>query len=142
MKWLKLQSNKHCIFLRQGRNFFKETKKKIRSIFFVDKTKTFCSADCSSVSSHQCVANIRILQYIPIFIDKYIHLPKYSLIFWKQIYSDFHSILIFHHEYIWTFIRTVRFQQIYLIVFAQQNISCYATNDTHFDLFFINFDML
>ena len=52
----------------------------------------------------QCVANTRIFEYIQIFIDKYIHSPKYSWIFSKQIYSDIHSRLflllnIFRHSF-------------------------------------------
>ena len=83
----------------------------------------------------QCVATIQIFKYTEIFIDKYIHLPKYLLIFFKQIYLNIHLILFSPHEYIRTFIRTVRFQQICLIVLDQLNNSCYATNGMHFDLF-------
>ena len=57
----------------------------------------------------QCVANIRIFQYIQIFIDEYIHLLKYSRIFAKRIYSDIHSRLFSPHEYIQTFIGNGRF---------------------------------
>ena len=61
----------------------------------------------------QYVANIRIFEYIRIFIDKYIHSLKYSWIFPKRIYSDIHSRLFSPHEYIRTFIGNVRFQQIH-----------------------------
>ena len=74
---------------------------------------------------NQCVANIRIFKYIRISIDKYIHSPKYSWIFPKQIYSDNQLRLFYPHECIRTFIRNVRFQQIHLNEAAQQNNSCY-----------------
>ena len=60
------------------------------------------------------------------FIEKYIHLPKYSWIFPNQIYLDIRLGLFFHpHEYIHTFIRNGRFQKIHLNEAAQQNNSCY-----------------
>ena len=39
--------------------------------------------------------NIWRFEYIQIFIEKYVHLPKYSWIFSKWIYLDIHSILFF-----------------------------------------------
>ena len=33
--------------------------------------------------THQCVANIRIFKYIQLFINKYIHSPKYLWIFFS-----------------------------------------------------------
>ena len=74
----------------------------------------------------QCVANIRIFKYTQIFIDEYIHSPKYSWIFPEWIYSDILSRLFCPHEYIRIFIRIVRFQQIHSNKAAQQNISCYS----------------
>ena len=63
------------------------------------------------IVKYQCVANIQIFKYIRIFIDKYIHLPKYLWIFQEQINSDIHSRLFSPPEYIRTFIRIVRLQQ-------------------------------
>ena len=61
----------------------------------------------------QCVANIRIFEYIRILIDEYIHSFKYSWIFPTQIYLDIHSKLFPCHEYTERFIRntTVWLQQ-------------------------------
>ena len=67
---------------------------------------------------NQCWTNIRIFKYIQIFLDKYIHLSKYSSIFSKanifgysfviylcwRIYSDIHSSNIYDSKYIWIFI--------------------------------------
>ena len=90
----------------------------------------------------QCVASIRIFQYILISIDEYIHSPKYSCIFSKRIYSDIHSRPFSPLEYIRTLIRIVRFQRIFSNVFIEQNKTCYATNVRQFDLSFIKFYML
>ena len=81
--------------------------------------------DTTHSISNQCVANIRIFEYIRIFIDEYIHLPKYLWIFSKSIYSDIHLRHFSPHEYIWTFIRNVRFQRIHSNEAAKQNNSCY-----------------
>ena len=63
--------------------------------------------------SHQCGTNIRIFKYIQIYLDKYIHLSKYSLTFSKaniimiysywQMYSDIHLSNIYNSKYIWFF---------------------------------------
>ena len=66
----------------------------------------------------QCGTNIWIFEYIRIYLDKYIHLSKYSSIFSKanifgysfviyfcwQICWDIHSSSIYDSEYIWIFI--------------------------------------
>ena len=78
------------------------------------------------------------------YSDIQIYLKIYSQIYsFAQTFVDFVKANIFGysfdtffpHEYIRTFIRTVRVQRIYLIVFAQQNNSCFVTNGTHFHLF-------
>ena len=96
----------------------------------------------SLLSPGQCVANIRIFKYIRIFIDEYIHSPKYLWIFSKQMYLDIHLRLFSPLEYIQTFIWIVRFQQIYSNVFIEQNKTCYATHVKQFDLSCIKFNML
>ena len=70
---------------------------------------------------YQCVANIRVLEYIQIFNDRYIHSSKYSRIFSKWIYSDIHLRLFSPLKYFQTFIRIFRFQQTYSNVFIEQN---------------------
>ena len=63
----------------------------------------------------------QIYSFVKIFVD----------IFKANIFGySFNTF--FPHEYIWTFIQIVRFQQIYLMGFAQQNNSYYATNGTFF----------
>ena len=66
----------------------------------------------------QCGTNIQIFKYIRIYLDKYIHLSKYSLIFSKadifgysfviysywRTYLDIHSSNIYDSKYIWIFI--------------------------------------
>ena len=66
----------------------------------------------------QCGANIRIFDYIRIYLGKYIHSSKYLLIFSKanifgysfviylfwQISSDIHSSNIYDSKFIWIFI--------------------------------------
>ena len=76
-------------------------------------------------NTNQCVANIRIFEYIRIFIDEYIHSPKYLLIFPERMYSDIHSRMFSPHEYIRIFIQNVRFQQIHSKEADQENISFY-----------------
>ena len=65
----------------------------------------------------QCGTNIRILEYIRIYLDKYIHSSQYSLNFFKanifgysfviylywEIYSEIHLSNIYDSKYIWIF---------------------------------------
>ena len=85
----------------------------------------------------QCVANIRMFEYIRILIDKCIHSPKYSWIFSKQIYLDIHLRLFSPLEYIRTLIWIVRFQLICSNVFIEQNKTCYSKNVKQSDLSFV-----
>ena len=82
----------------------------------------------------QCVANIRIFEYIWIFFDEYIHLFKYLWIFPRQIYSDIHLRLFPSHEYIRRFIRNVRFQRIHWFEVAQQNNICYSNKFRQYEI--------
>ena len=73
--------------------------------------------------------NIRIFEYIQIYLDEYIHSSKYSLIFSKanifeysfviylcwRIYSDIHLSNIYDSEYIWIFIVSQKWLKIVII---------------------------
>ena len=63
--------------------------------------------------------------------NEYIHSYKYSRIFPKRIYSDIHSKLFTPHEYIRTFIRNVRFQQIHSNKAVEQTNCCYSKKIRH-----------
>ena len=90
--------------------------------------------DIATTRLNQCVANIRIFEYIKIFIDEYIRSFKYSLIFPMRIYSDIHSRLFPSHEYIPWFIRNVRFQRIHWFEAAQQNNICYSNKFSQYEI--------
>ena len=51
------------------------------SLFALEEGKLTDLDDTAASAADQCVANIRIFEYIRIFIDEYIHSPKYSQIF-------------------------------------------------------------
>ena len=55
----------------------------------------------------QCGMNIRIFEYISIYLDKYIHSSEYSLFFPKQIYLDIHLWSVYTNKYIQIFIRPI-----------------------------------
>ena len=61
-----------------------------------------------------------------LWIYSNVYWPKYSWIFARLIYSDIYLRFYFPLEYIPTFIRIVRFQQIYSNVFIKQNRTFYA----------------
>ena len=79
---------------------------------------------------HQRGTNIRIFEYIRIYLDEYIHSSKYLVIFSKanifgysfviylcwQIYSDIHSSNIYDSEYIWIFIVSQKGKKLLLLV--------------------------
>ena len=81
-----------------------------------------------------CVANIWIFEYIRIFVDKYIHLFKYSWIFPTWIYLNIHSRLFPSYENIWRIIRNVRFQQIHWFGAVQQNNICYSNKFRYYEI--------
>ena len=92
----------------------------------------FCYVLCSTMqcSTVQCGTNILIFEFIWIYLDKYIHLSKYSLIYSKTnmfgysfviylnwwIYSDIHSSNIYDREYIWIFIVSQKWFKMVIIV--------------------------
>ena len=80
----------------------------------------------------QCLANIRIFEYIQIHIDKYFHLYKYVLDFRaKNIFRHFFSFFFFHckyssiYEYSNIFRRIYSFGK-YLLDLAATNIFRYS----------------
>ena len=91
--------------------------------------------------SKQCGTKILILEYIRIYLGKYIHSLKYLLIFSRtnlfgysfvtyfswRIYSDIHLFNIYGHKYIQIFIHALfLLTNIFRYSFVQQNYICYT----------------
>ena len=92
----------------------------------------------------QCGTNLRIFEYIQIYLDKYIHSFKYLLIFFGanifgysfviylywRMYLDIHSSNIYDSKYIWIFIVSKKWLKWLLLV---QNSLIRAQNNTKYE---------